>query len=308
MKLVISHGPNGAEAPTPAVARPHVVLPLVSGMWLLAMVISGCTGDSQVTRPNEVALTDTTPPYYNVGETTLYEVQVPVTMPMRAPNTAEQNQLAQTQAAPWAAAFGATTAPWIKVDDVQTTIRFTITNLDDAKHSFELLVDPWNPYVKYAPQVEIISDEETMPDLSGFDRFYILDKKQRLEGTIIPDDTRELAMDLATVMNINVLDPGDPDGNGLFNHTMNIQNRSNDPNDLLIAKYIPQPQDVPAMIGLTLGLRSLEPMNVAVEVTVDVQDITGKRVLPSDGKTDTDNQPLPPPTADLMPPKVVPEM
>lgn len=307
MKLVISRGPEGAEPPTPAVARPQVVLPLVSGMWLLAAIISGCAGDSQVTKPNEVALTDTTPPYYSVGQTTLYEVQIPVTMPMRAPNTSEQNQLATTKPAPWAAAFGATTAPWIKVDDVQTTIRFTITNLDDAQRTFELLVDPWNPQVKYQPGIEIVSDEETLPDLSGYDRYYILDKKQRLVGTLVPDDTRELAIDLATVMNIQTTDANDPNGNGLFNHTFNIQNRSTD-TDLLIKPYIPNAIDVPAMIGFTLGLRSIEPMNVAVEVTVDVQDITGKKVMPADGTVNQDNQPLAPPAGILSPPKVVPQM
>jgi hypothetical protein len=274
-------------------------------MWLLAAMISGCTGDSQVTRPNEVALTDTTPPYYNVGDTTLYEVKTPVTIPMRAPNAAEQSLLGA--APPYLASFGAASAPWIKVDDVQTTIRFTITNLDDVQHSFELLVDPWNPQVKYSPQIEIVSDEQTTPDLSGYDRYYILDKKQRLVGTLVPDDTRELAIDLATVMNINFSDPGDPDGNGLFNHTMNIQNRSTD-NDLLIKPYIPAAQDVPAMVGFDLGLRSLEPMNVAVEVTVDVQDIAGKRIMPADGTVNQDNQPLPPPMGVLMPPKVVPMM
>src|SRR5678815_3503634 len=115
--------------------------------------------------------TDTTPPYYDVGETTLYEVQTPVQMPMRAPNASEQAQLGP--APTYLASFGAQSAPWIKADDVQTTIRFTITNLDDTKHAFELLIDPWNPYVKYKPGIEIVSDEETLPDLSGFDRYYI---------------------------------------------------------------------------------------------------------------------------------------
>jgi hypothetical protein len=307
MKLVISRGPEGAEPPTHAVASPQVVLPLVSGMWLLAAILGGCSGDSQVTRPSEVALTDTTPPYYNVGQTTLYEVQVPVTMPMRAPNTSQQTQLAQTTPPAYLASFGATTAPWIKADDVQTTIRFTITNLDDAKHSFELLIDPWNPYVKYKPGIEIVSDEETLPDLSGWDRYYILDKKERLVGTIVPDDSRELAIDLATVMNIQATDAADPDGNGLFNHTFNLQNRSTD-NDLLIKAFIPAAQDVPAMIGFDLGLRSIEPMNVAVEVTVDVQDIAGRRVMPADGTVNQDNQPLPPPAGVIQPPKVVPQM
>jgi len=274
-------------------------------MWLLAAMVSGCAGDSQVTRPNEVAMTDTTPPYYDVGETTLYEVQTPVTMPMRAPTDGELKQLGQ--APTYLQTFGATTAPWIKADDVQTTIRFTITNLDDTKHAFELLIDPWNPYVKYKPGVEMVSDEETLPDLSGFDRYYILDKKERIVGTLVPDDTRELAIDLATVMNIQSMDPANPDGNGLFNHTFNLQNRSSD-NDLLIKPYVVAAQDVPAMIGFDLGLRSLEPMNVAVEVTVDVQDIAGKRVMPADGTTNADNQPLPPPAGVLQPPMVTPSM
>jgi hypothetical protein len=294
----------GASAPKVAALRPHVV-PLVSGMWLLAAIVSGCGSDSQVTRPNLVGMTDTTPPYYDVGETTLYEVQTPVTMPMRAPNATEQAQLGP--APTYLQSFGATSAPWIKVDDVQTTIRFTLTNLDDASHAVELLIDPWNPYVKYQPGIEIVSDEETTPDFSGYDRFYELDKQQRLVGTIVPDDTRELAIDLATVMNISVNDAGDPDGNGLFNHTFNLQNRSSD-QDPLIQQWIPQPQDVPAMIGFTLGLRSTEPMNVAVEVTVDVQDVTGRRVLPADGKLDNDNQPLPPPAGVLQPPKVTAQM
>jgi hypothetical protein len=303
MKLVISHGPFGARAPISAGLRPHV-LPLVSGMWLLAAMISACSGDSQVGRPSVVAMTDTTPPYYQAGQTTIYEVQVPVQMPMRAPDSTEAGRLGPAPS--YLASFGASTAPWIKVDDVQTTIRFTLTNLDDAKHSFELLIDPWNPYVKYKPGIQIVNADTTEPDLSGYDRFYILDKKQRLVGTIVPDDTRELAMDLATVMNISVLDPGDPDGNGLFNHTFNIQNRSNDPNDLLIAKYVPQSTDVPAMTGFDLGLRSSEPMNIAVEVTVDVQDIAGKKVMPADGTVNADNQPLPAAGATLAPPKVVP--
>jgi hypothetical protein len=306
MKLEISRGPNGAEAPIAAGGRPHIVLPLVSGMWLLAAMVSGCTSDSQVTRPNEVAMTDTTAPYYSVGDTIIYEVQTPVTIPMRAPNQTEQAALGPAPA--YLASFGAASAPWIKVDDVQITIRWTLTNLDDTKHSFELLVDPWNQQVKYKPQIEVINDEETMPDLSGFDRFYLLDPKQRMVGTLVPDDTRELAIDLATVMNIQATDPNNMDGNGLFNHTFNIQNRSTDTNDLLITKYIVQPQDVQAMIGFDLGLRSYEPMNIAVEVTVDVQDIAGKRVMPSDGTVNADNQPLPPPAGVLMPPKVTPAM
>jgi hypothetical protein len=302
MNLAISASRKGGPAPIAAAARPHL-WPAAAGFGFALLLAAGCGNNSQVTPPTLVGMTDTTPPYYSVGQTTLYEVQVPVTMPMRAPDANEQAQLGPAPA--YLAAFGAATAPWIRVDDVQTTIRFTLTNLDDAQHAVELLIDPWNPYVKYQPGIEIVNADETIPDLSGFDRFYVLDNKERLVGTIVPDDTRELAMDLATVMDIQATDPSNPDGNGLFNHTFNLQNRSGDP-DLLIAPYEQQPQDVPAMIGFTLGLRSSDPMNVAVEVTVDVQDIAGKRVMPADGTVDADNQPMPPPTGVLAPPMVTP--
>jgi hypothetical protein len=49
-------------------------------------------------------------------------------------------------------------------------------------------------------------------------------------------------------------------------------------------------------------------MNVAVEVTTDVQDITGKKVMPADGTVNQVNQPLAPPAGILSPPKVVPQM
>ncbi len=303
MNLSIDTSRSGVCTPNAAVARPHL-LPIVSGMWLLAAMLSACSGaSSQVTHPDIVGMTDTTAPYYSDGNITIYEVQIPVTMPMRAPDA---KQAATLGAAPsYLTSFGATVAPWILVGDVQTTITYTITNLDNASNTVELLIDPWNPYVKYMPGVEIVSDDETLPDLSGYDQLYVLGPMQRLVGTIIPDDTYALALELATVMNISVVDPTDPNGNGLFNHTFNLQNRSTaaDP-DPLIAQYIPAAPAIPAMIGFNLGLRSYTPMNVAVEVTVDVQDMTGGKVLPANGQLDADNQPLPPPAGTLAPPKV----
>ena len=59
-------------------------------MVLLALALFGCSSsDSQVTHPSVVGMTDTTPAYYSDGNTTLYEVQVPVTIPMRMPDAKE---------------------------------------------------------------------------------------------------------------------------------------------------------------------------------------------------------------------------
>ncbi len=308
MNLAIDRSRVGVSAPSSAVARPHV-LPIASGMWLLAAIAAGCSSaDSQVDHPNIVGMTNTTPAYYSDGNITIYEVQTPVMMPMRTPNKSEAAKLGSAPS--YLTSFGATAAPWVKVDDVQTTIRYTITNLDNTQNIVELLIDPWNPYVKYKPGIQIVSDEETLPDLSGYDHYYVLGPMQRIVGTIVPDDTYALAMELATVMNISIVDPTDPNGNGLFNHTFNLQNRSTPANpDPLISSFMPKSTDVPAMIGFDLGLRSLAPMNVAVEVAVDVQDTVGGKVIPANATAnDPNNVPMKPPGATLSPPKVTPTM
>ncbi len=274
----------GAPPPRRVGLRPH--LPALVVLAALAASVGACGGaDGQVTTPTVVGMDDQMASYYSDGQMTIYQVQTPVQwadgkdgLRMRRPNADEKAKLGK--AAPYPR------EPWIKVDDVKVTIRYTITNLDDKKHSVELLVDPWNEFVRYQPGIQIISDEETLPDLSGYDKFFVLQPKSRTEGTLTPDDTHELAVDLATVMNINANppananDPNGTSGNALFNHVFNLQNRSNG-YDPLITPYIPAV--VPAITGFDLGLRSYEPMNVAVEVSVDVQDLVGNKVVPLDG-------------------------
>lgn len=286
----------GAQSPLVAVRRPHAGIILGSLVALLAFGCESSSG-SQVTSPDAVGMTDTMAPYYTDGQTTLYEVQTPVHLPIRAPN----GTLPTGSGAPFP------NAPFVAASDIRTEIRYTISNLDNAKHTVELLIDPWNEFVRYKPGIQIVSDEQTTPDLSGFDKFFVLEPKARIQGTLTPDDTRELAVDLATCYNINANPPmgmnGMPDttnGNALFNHVMSIQNRSNG-YDPLIAPYIPKV--IPGMIGFDLGLRTEEQANIAVEVQVDVTDLSDaqNRVI-QPGSSDA---PMAMPTTLLQPPKVV---
>ena len=259
MKSRETRAPVRGLAPSRVGFRPHhflVVLPL-----LVAACAS--TDDNLVTQPAVVGMTDKMAPYFDDGENQIYQVQIPVMLPLRRPTDEEAAALGKVAPYP--------SEPWIKADDIKTEIRFTISNLDDNKHVVELLVDPWNQFVRYQPGIQIVEDEPAQPDFSGYDKRFIVPGKGRIQGTITTDDTRELAVDLATVMVINATPPADPmaNVNGLFNHVFNLQNRSTAPSPL-IANYIPKV--IPAMIGFDLGLRSLEPMNVAVEIIVDVHD------------------------------------
>ena len=234
------HGPSRGRAPTCCGYAPPFRMPLVSGMWSCAAIVSGCSwSDSQVTQPNIVG--DDQHDARLLPRRRDHDLRGadPRSRCRCAPDATE-SQSARSRRAAFLAAFGATRCRGSTPTTYRRRFVSPITNLDDASNTVELLVDPWNPYVKYKPGVEIVSDEETLPDFSGYDRYYVLGQKERLVGTLVPDDTRELANDLATVMNISVIDPTDPDGNGLFNHTFNLQNRSTRPTDLLIEPYIPQ--------------------------------------------------------------------
>jgi hypothetical protein len=286
-------------APHPAGRRPHLSLLLAVPVLAAACAT---TDANQVTQPSVLGMTDQMPPYYSDGQLTLYQVQVPVTMPMRAPNGT----------LPTASDPAFPNPPFITIDDVKSEIRYTITNLDNTKHTIELLIDPWNEFVRYKPGIQIVSDEQTTPDLSGRDKLMVLDPLQRIQGTFTSDDTREVAIDLATVMELQAcyitmsgctstatIDPM-ASVNGLFNHAFNVQNNSTGYDPLLAPFRL---KLVPALIGFDLGLRSDSPENIAVEVQVDVTDTSsaGNRVL-TPGSTDQTAMPMP--TTILAPPKV----
>ncbi|HEX7665154.1 MAG TPA: hypothetical protein VF407_11600, partial [Polyangiaceae bacterium] len=145
-----------------------------------------------------------------------------------------------------------------------------------------------------------VSDDETTPDLSTSDKYYVVPAKSRIEGTLTADDTREMAVDLATAERIQAgLPPlgDDVSANALMNHAMNLQNRSTQP-DPLIQSWIPT-SNIPGLTGFDLGIRTTEQANVAVEITVDITDLQGNRVIPQGEQMASIGKP----PAELTPPK-----
>jgi len=246
-------------------------------LLLASLTAAACASDHHiVVEPVVVAMTRELPPTYNDGEVRIYQVNTPVRLPIRR-------------------------ASGIVAGDLQIEIRFTISNLDDQKHSVELLVDPWNEFVRYKPSIQVVNEEQVTPDFSGFDKFFIVEPKSRVEGIITPDDTVELATDLATAQAVIAAPPtGEGAGakaNGLLNRIFNLQNRSSvfDP---VISPLIPK--TIPAVVGFDLGLRTYEPGNVSVEVIVDVEDINGKDYVVTSGDASGTFEA---PGTELVPPK-----
>lgn len=298
-----NRGTSVVSAPRLVGACPHRARASLARVIALAVAASlacgACanTDDNQVSQPSVVGMSDKLGASYADGELTLFEVQTPVRLPFRKPTDQEKSALGKQAPFP--------RAPFHLASEARVKIAWTITNLDDKEHAVELLVDPWNEFIRYHPTVQVVNADVTTPDYSGFDKFVIVPPKSRVQGELTPDDVVELAVDLATAQIVMSKAGNDPnvDANALINHAFNLQNRSNQP-DPLIAPYLPAGA-VPGVIGFDLGLRftatdtQQTAPNVAVEALVDVEDLQGDRVTPPG---DTSNQ-LNVPSRELVPPK-----
>ncbi len=264
-------------------------LPLLLTAIVVAAPACASQEDAQVTPPVVLAMTDKIAPFYEDDEVKLYQVSLPVSLPMRRPTDGERAALGKE------APYGRT--PFFKAGDVRVTVRFTLSNLDAQARTVELLLDPWNEVVRYRPGLAV-AGERAAPNPSGIDRYFVLPPRSRIEGILTPDDMRELAIDLATAEAIEAKPPPADGGLGgprLYNRAFDVQNRSTvfDP---LITPYIPP--TIAGLVGFDLGLRARGPMNVAVEIVVDLEDRVGDRLLPV-GSTE---KPFGPPGRSLTPP------
>jgi hypothetical protein len=247
------------------------------GALLAASGAVGCAAESdkQTYEPVALGMTADSPPFYDDGETTIYQVKRPISIPVIPPTEAERMGLGAV-VPPY------TRTPWITIQDVRVQVTWTISNLEKQARNVEVLLDPWNEFARYVPGFNV-GEEETVPDLSGIDLLMRVEGLSRKKGVFTFDDMDEVATDLATAQNIigANADPATAEEgvNGLVNHAFEIHNRSND-NDLLIKRYIPK--TIAGLVGFDIGLRTFDAGNVAIEIITEVTDHNGSRVSTED--------------------------
>ena len=290
MASVKERAPNGAAtAGVPPLARrsrptrpralglfPLALLGAFTSLGALALLgVAGAAcsqGSAAVDAPIELGMTSTAPPYYSDQELTLYEAQKQVPLPIIKPSSSQESALGKG-VAPFPH------APYLLASDVTVEIHYTITNVDPTAQTIELLIDPWNEYGYWSPGVTIVDDDDTEPNFSGIDEYFLVQGKSRVEGTITSDDWLNLATNLATVENVLLAPPTNlsVDLGTFCNHVFDIQHRSND-GDPLVTPYIPRV--IPGITGFNLGIRTPQQANVAVEFILDITDNNGNRVVP----------------------------
>jgi hypothetical protein len=271
-----------------------------------ASAFAGCTSSSadQVTQPVALGMTSSMTPYYSDGQLTLYQVLTPVQLPVRAMTTADVRSVGPPPpGTPYPRGV------FLRAEDESVEVHYTISNVDGVQHNVWLLVDPWNEFVRWRPGVTIVDDENTTPNY-GYDLEFAVPAKQRIEGTLTFDDMHEIAIKLASVeqllaspqalaqMQGSAMVGSTFNATPIANNIFNPNNRSNSvPGDPLYTPWIPPV--IAGVTGFDLGLRTSEPANVAVEVTLEVQDHRGDRFVPQDA---TDQKQMGPPPQVLSPP------
>lgn len=249
-----------------------------------ALCLAACSNDDTLRlEPTSVALTEGAAPVYDDGELTIYEARAALMLPILAPSDEELAALWQQTPDPFER------APWITSRDVRVQVNWTLSNLDPDRHSIWVMVDPWNEFGRYEPAIHV-SDDEAVRDFSGIDMLFDLpgvgesgaagaSSGPRVHGTFTFDDMDELAGDFATVFKIlsSVVPDEDTEEDPratLVNHAFNVRDRSY--NSPLLTPY--RPAVVPGLVGFDFGVRSFEPVNVALEVVVEIDDSNGDRV------------------------------
>jgi hypothetical protein len=271
---------RGSAAPARRGPRPQLAVAA------MLVTLASCANDSsnQLTAPVDLGMTSAEAgalmPYYSDGNLTLYQVSVPVPLPVRRPTQAE---LQAVGAAPMDTPYPS--APFLTAGDEILEVHYVVSNLDSEPHTIWMLIDPWNEFVRYNPGVTVVSDDETDPNF-GYDLSFYVQGDSRVEGDLTSDDMQEIAIKLAAAENVisqetnlamQAMNGNGTDPTTLVNHIFNPQNWSNT-NDPLFTPWVP-----PVIAGLTgfdLGLRSFDAAaNIAVEITIQVQDVDGNHFV-----------------------------
>jgi len=224
-------------------------------------------------------------PVYDDEELVIYEAKTSLLLPVVAPRPAQLAALSSDGSDPFER------MPWVRSDQLQVQVSWTLSNLDPGPHNVWVMLDPWNEFGRYEPAVHV-TDDEAVRDLSGIDMLFLVPgvdadadnpAEPRIVGTFTFEDMDELARDFATVFKIlNDAVPADDEEEDpratLVNHAFNVRDRSY--NSPLLRPY--QPAVVPGIVGFDFGLRTSEHANVALEIVVEVRDLAGRIAEPGE--------------------------
>jgi hypothetical protein len=223
-----------------------------------------------------MGLAPSTPASYDDGTVQFYHVSREVMLPYKAADPNERTvTIREWELSPYPH------KPEHRATETRVTMKYTLTNLDAVPRKIELLIDPWNEFVRYAPGLRTTGDR-VQPGISGYQRAFDLPPFGRFSGEISPEDVVELAVDLTTAMTIQRYAAGHLKGLGqaeLFDRAFSLGSPSTSPEPALAPWVPPLRGRTAAMVGFNVGLRAVERAAIGLELQVDIEDPQSNRIV-----------------------------
>ncbi|MEC7524231.1 MAG: hypothetical protein VYE22_30395 [Myxococcota bacterium] len=235
----------------------------------IALFLTGCLEEQRYITPEgggifAMAIDESTPPFFESEDGNLYLLEERVLIDFRQPTDEELAALGDVgdMQIPYAQ------LPWLRRGDLEIQVDFTLSNLSpDSRVTAGVVLNGINEFHEYNPGVQVV-DDELQIDFSQWERTYRLAPGERISGTIREEEIDEIAVDLASVVNMA------PNPNQI----VYFENQS--ANDRRSQMYIPDA--IPALSGLRVGIRSEAPVPVLLEFTLRVRDRRGVLVQGDD--------------------------
>ncbi len=244
------HMRTEAKSPHPQGGIPRRTI-LQGALGIAGAFAIGCMDEKRDTRtygPHVVALKSDTAAVLEGPEASVFQVKRSVALPL-------------LDTPPGLAAV--TPYPrgvWFTPEQFRVQVSYLVSNLEDRSVSLEVLLDAWNEFVWYSPQVRVV-DDEIVPDRSCAQRPMILPPRGRVEGRVSFDDFERIAAALAGIMN-KAPNPGH-----LFDPTTNLYESP------LAKPYVPT--IISGITGFDISIRAAAAARVVVEAMVEIIDLRG---------------------------------
>lgn len=241
--------------------------PLVAAVGLV--LVAGCQDEGFVgdTGLYAVALTDGTAPLATSREAALYITERRVELPIEPPTDSQMAALSDVGNV----AIPYPRLPWVQLDDYEIEVDWTVKNVSDQPVNVAVTINGFNEFDEYVPAFALDNDD-IVPDFAMWEWVLALDPGESRSMTTREEQMREMAIDLATVVN------------GLPNANLAVSKGSQSAIDPRVQPYIPDV--IPALTGFRIGLRVVTgggpPPQVVLEATVRLRDLEGKIADPAD--------------------------
>ncbi|HJL16022.1 MAG TPA: hypothetical protein RMH99_10210 [Sandaracinaceae bacterium LLY-WYZ-13_1] len=230
----------------------------VVGALAIALVATGCLDEQRYVTPEgggawALAIDEDTPAFFEAEDDSVYLIEQRIPIEFRQPTEEELAELGDLEGVeiPYAQ------RPWLERGDIELQLDWTLSNLSEDPVTVTLVVNGFNEFHEYNPGIEVV-DDELVIDFAQWERTYRLEPMSRRHGTVREEELDEVAVDLASVVNMA------PNPNQI----VYFENQSS--HDRRSQMYIPDV--VPALTGVRVGLRSLSNSPVVLELTLRVRD------------------------------------